>query len=215
MAALSALSKYHGEYPHWMEIKNQYHLKWSESDSVSVFKAIIGEKGNYPAMVKWLRDACNALPSSYSNILLYNTLTGLRTEESINSIRLVKTESQQYLKDGYLLHFQYPDVFIRRTKKAYVSLVDDRILHLAKNSGDYTYTAIHKALERKQLSTNLKYCRKIFSTYLRMNGVESELIDLLQGRIPKTVFARHYFRPDFEKSVARIRKKIVKLGASL
>jgi intergrase/recombinase len=45
-------------------------------------------------------------------------------------------------------------------------------------------------------------------TYLRMNGIESELIDLLQGRIPKTVFARHYFRPDFEKDTERIQKSL-------
>ncbi|AIF82998.1 hypothetical protein NTE_00922 [Candidatus Nitrososphaera evergladensis SR1] len=52
------------------------------------------------------------------------------------------------------------------------------------------------------------YCRKIFSTYLRMNGIESELIDLLQGRIPKTVFARHYFRPDFDKNTERVRNLV-------
>jgi intergrase/recombinase len=48
-----------------------------------------------------------------------------------------------------------------------------------------------------------------------MNGVESELIDLLQGRIPKTVFARHYFRPDFDRDVERIRKMIGSLSAAV
>ena len=46
---------------------------------------------------------------------------------------------------------------------------------------------------------NMNYCRKIFATYLRNNGIEQEIIDLLQGRIPKGVFIRHYYRPDLEQ----------------
>jgi intergrase/recombinase len=46
------------------------------------------------------------------------------------------------------------------------------------------------------LSMQLKYCRKIFASYLRQNGgIEAEIVDLLQGRVPKSVFTRHYFTP--------------------
>lgn len=58
-------------------------------------------------------------------------------------------------------------------------------------------------VKRKRLDMNMGYCCKIFSAYLRMNGIKSELIDLLLGRIPKTVFARHYFRPDFDKGMLK------------
>ena len=37
---------------------------------------------------------------------------------------------------------------------------------------------------------------------MRNNGIEQEVIDLLQGRIPKSVFVRHYYKTDkarFEK----------------
>ena len=34
---------------------------------------------------------------------------------------------------------------------------------------------------------------------MRNNGIEQEIIDLLQGRIPKAVFVRHYYRPDSER----------------
>jgi intergrase/recombinase len=46
------------------------------------------------------------------------------------------------------------------------------------------------------MEMNMAYCRKIFATSLRTHGIEQELIDLLQGRAPRSVFARHYFRPD-------------------
>ena len=42
---------------------------------------------------------------------------------------------------------------------------------------------------------NMAYCRKIFASHLRQSGIESEIVNLLQGRIPRTVFARHYFTP--------------------
>ena len=47
---------------------------------------------------------------------------------------------------------------------------------------------------------NMHYSRKIFSPYLRQYaGIESEIIDLLQGRMPNTVFAKHYFRPNLQQ----------------
>jgi intergrase/recombinase len=50
----------------------------------------------------------------------------------------------------------------------------------------------------------MNYCRKIFATYLRSKGIEQEVIDLLQGRIPKNIFVRHYYKPDI-RSFNRIR----------
>ena len=46
---------------------------------------------------------------------------------------------------------------------------------------------------------NMNYCRKIFATFMRNNVMEQEIIDLLQGGIPKAVFIRHYYRPDLER----------------
>lgn len=34
---------------------------------------------------------------------------------------------------------------------------------------------------------------------MRNNGIEQEIIDLLQGRIPKSVFVRHYYKPDLSR----------------
>ena len=36
------------------------------------------------------------------------------------------------------------------------------------------------------------------------------MVDLLQSRIPKSVFVRHYYRPDMSK-FDQIREKLVKL----
>ena len=99
-------------------------------------------------------------------------------------------EPRDYLKDNTILeHYKYPSIFIRRTKKAYISVVNEIILDLAKQSGDHSYNALRLTIKRKELGMNMSFCRKIFATHLRNNGIEQEIIDPLQGRLPKSVFA--------------------------
>jgi intergrase/recombinase len=43
---------------------------------------------------------------------------------------------------------------------------------------------------------NIKYCRKTHASYLRQSGIESESINMIQGRIGKDIFFRHYLTPD-------------------
>ncbi len=199
MKALAALSKYLGCYDLWKSIIERYQLKWSNEDAVQVFQNITNADHDFSSMVKWLKDALTKLPQRYGNILLFDALTGLRPEEAIQSIKILHNkESDNYLKDNTVLeHYKYPSIFIRRTKKAYISIVNDTILGLAREAADHSYNALRLSIKRKGLDMNMAFCRKIFATHLRNNRIEPEIIDLLQGRIPKSVFARHYFRPDF------------------
>jgi intergrase/recombinase len=56
----------------------------------------------------------------------------------------------------------------------------------------------------------MAYCRKIYASWLRQSGIESKIVDLLQGRVSKTVFARHYFTPslDYRDKVIRALDKL-------
>jgi intergrase/recombinase len=112
-----------------------------------------------------------------------------------------------------LAHFKFPQVFIRRTKKAYISIITDKGLELARQSAACGYNALRLAVKKRSLDMNMAYCRKIFATYLRNQGIEPETIDLLQGRISKSVFVRHYFRPDFNHD--RIKEAIDSLHNTL
>jgi hypothetical protein len=199
MKALSTLSKYLGCYDRWKDIKERYQLKWSNGDSLETFSMFTNGEQNYTSMINWLKNCCSKLSSSYSNILLFNTLTGLRPDEACKSIQLIQKEEDNYVRNDLMIleHYKFPDTFIRRTKKAYISILTYSILELAKQSVNCGYNALRLAVKRKKLDMNMSYCRKIFATYLRNQGIEQEIIDLLQGRSPKTVFARHYFKPNF------------------
>jgi intergrase/recombinase len=138
---------------------------------------------------------------------MFNTLTGLRPSEAFLSIELIQSSLETYLNQetGIVEHFKFPE-FMRRTKKAFISIANDNILNIAKLAPRHlTYNQIKLQFKRVGISSmHMLYCRKIFATYLRMEGIEQEIIDLLQGRIPRNVFVRHYFRPSFAKENRRV-----------
>lgn len=45
--------------------------------------------------------------------------------------------------------------------------------------------------------------RSYYATHLRQHGILAEYIDLLQGRIPKSVFARHYLKVEDIKELVK------------
>ena len=152
MKALAALSKYLGCYDLWKDIIERYQLKWSNEDAVQVFQNLTNVDHDFSSMVKWLKDALTKLPQSYGNILLFNALTGLRPEEAIQSIKILHNCPDDYIKDNTILeHYKYPHIFIRRTKKTYISVVNETILGLAKHAGDHSYNALRLLIKRKRL----------------------------------------------------------------
>ena len=52
---------------------------------------------------------------------------------------------------------------------------------------------------------------RVFATYVRSQGVDSEIVNLLQGRIEKDVFVRHYNRPEFDTIIAKVRNSVESL----
>jgi len=204
MKSLSNLAKFLGYYDKWKLIINRYQLKWSNKNGIDTFNKILTEKHDYSSMLDWLKQTYKNLPTKYGNVLLFNTLTGLRPNEACESIRIIESKVDEYLnKDNMVLeHFRYPDLLIRRTKNVYISIASEKVMDIAKQDNKITYTSIKLATQRSGMEMHMNYCRKIFATYLRNNGLEQEIIDLLQGRLLKSVFVRYYYRPDlgrFEK----------------
>ena len=73
------------------------------------------------------------------------------------------------------------------------------------NSFPVSYSAIRKRITTTKHNIRIKELRSYSATYLRNHGILSEIIDLLQGRIPKSVFARHYLKvEEIKKLVAQV-----------
>ena len=217
MKSLACLSKFLGCHDTtWTTIKRKYNLKWSSGKgALDIFERCYGDdSNNLDTMLQWLRQMRQELPSLYYNVFLFCTLTGLRTNECFEAIRLIKDPStfeRYYDRSGQVLrHYAFPEVFIRRTKAAYISLVKEEMLEDIVINGitirPCNYMKVmYFVVRSKGLRMNMHYCRKIYSSYLRQYaGIESEIIDLMQGRIPSTIFAKHYFRPNLQQYTEKV-----------
>jgi intergrase/recombinase len=151
-------------------------------------------------MIVWLRQATQILPKHHSDFLLFCTLTGLRASECIEAVSLLRKPEPTYYynqEQNVLQHYRFPDIFIRRTKAVYISIVDDEIIKIAKNiKKTPTLNALKMITMHRSLNMRLKYCRKIYASWLHKSGESSDLIDMLQGRIGKNIFVKHYLTPD-------------------
>ena len=88
-------------------------------------------------------------------------------------------------------------MFLRQTKKAYISFITLDHLQPIVDLGHKTPTwnDIRLACYYKGLKMDMRFCRKIYASHLSAYGIQSEVIDFLQGRVSASVFSRHYLTP--------------------
>jgi hypothetical protein len=229
MSALANLARFLGLYGGWIQLIRQHDLKWTSFDPESeaaVFRNVFynQEKG-FSSMLDWAKEFRSFLSAESRAFVDFLLLTGLRPDEACKSINLLKQGHENYLnkETGVLEHFQFPKIFIRKTKKCYVSVVTDPLLSAIAavdgvSDSYYEYSSKLRSEAEKNGyigSLPIKNLRKIHGTWLRMNGIESETVDLLQGRTASSVFARHYFRPDFSQTCAKVKELTEQLHAKI
>lgn len=139
-------------------------------------------------------------PVWVGKILRFAVLVGLRPAEVVESVKLLNcvADSQRYFNEERqaLEHFRFPQIFLRQTKKAYLSFVTPEMLkEIVQDSAlssKITYNAIRRACQSKGIKCDMRYARKIFASHLRNEGIQPEIIDLLQGRVSQSILTRHY-----------------------
>ena len=207
MISLTHLAKFLGRYRQWREIVQCYNLKWSKIQVIPFM-----ERVNLTTMLCYLKDIRPSTAQDVWHTFVFDTLTGLRATESCHAIKLLQSNAEDYYNSelGLLQHYRFKDLFIRNSKNAYISIVDDDILEIAKSACP-AYQKVRSTLRRQNKVMNMAYCRKIFATYLRDKGIPTEVIDLLQGRVSASIFAMHYYRPDFNLYCTKIRSLLHEL----
>ena len=214
--ALSSLARYTGLQDNWQQIRRQHGLQWSTgTEKIDAFQRFFDDSKDLDTMLQWLKEALRSLRGDYANFFLFCTLTGMRCTEAIASVKLIKdpdTFKRYYDPEaGMLRHYLFPDMYIRRTKAIYVSVVNDQIVDIARKIDKTpTLNSLKMALKHRHLSMQLKYCRKIYASWLHSCGISSDLIDMLQGRIGKNIFLKHYLTPsaDYKAQVLQALEKL-------
>ena len=200
MKSLSALAKYLGVYDEYKRLLKAYGFKWSvNADDVIIARLIKARQNNN--VLEWVRTVKQKIPK-LSTFMDFITATGLRFEEAITSYNLIiDLAKQDKLSEYYdsekeiLEHFRFKELFIRRTKKAFISFVSkDLIKQTILEDSRTTRNIIVKRIQRRKMKLRFSDIREFWASYMVKHLSQPE-IDFLQGRISATVFMRNYFNP--------------------
>jgi intergrase/recombinase len=174
-----------------------YGIRIHRQSAVESFLRIM--KASNSDILDWYEKALTFLRPNERLFLRFCKITGIRKTEAIISfnkiIELSKTQDLPAYYDfqlNVLMHFRYPDEFLRRTKNCYISFIPDSLVKEIESSQPVSYYAIRKRLNRNGVKLRINELRDHFGTNLRKYGIRKEEIDLLQGRIPQEIFIRHY-----------------------
>jgi intergrase/recombinase len=218
--SLIVLSKYLGVYDKFtLKLKN-YGIKLSTPNTFSAFLRIMN--GNSSDTLKWYNETKPILRNNERTFLKYLLCSGLRKEEAIKSFnRIIELSKNDRLSEYYdaklncLMHFKYPKDFIRRTKNCFISFVPENLVMDIANSEQITYEMIRKRLLRNNMKCRINELRDYFGTYLLQHGILEAEINLLQGRIPPSIFIKHYWSPKLSELRDRIFKALAELEQSI
>ncbi|MDH5481684.1 MAG: integrase [Candidatus Bathyarchaeota archaeon] len=178
--------------------------------------------GNSSDILKWYNEAKPILRDNERVFLKYLLYSGLRKGEGITSFnRIIELAKTNRLSEYYdnnldcLMHFKYPKDFIRRTKNCFISLVPENLVREIASNEPITYEMIRKRLLKNKLKCRINELRDFCGTYLLQHGILEPEINLLQGRIPPSIFIKHYWSPKLSELRDRILKALSNLQQSI
>jgi intergrase/recombinase len=166
----------------------------------------------------WVKSAKHEIPD-FSVFMDFAVATGLRLGEAINSYRLIVELSEKGKLGEYynaerciLEHFRFRALFIRRTKKAFMSFVsNDLIKRVAASEFNPTTDAITRRMQRRGLKLLFSDLRELWASRAVRHLSQPE-IDFLQGRVSASVFMRNYFNPTW---LTDLKKRALKNAQTL
>ncbi len=139
LKATSNLAKYLGVYNQWKELRERYSLKWSNGKKC--FTVFFRE--DFKNLVEECRKIINVLERRFYHEVRFIACSGLRPSESLASIRLYHLHGEKYLNKELMIleHYKFPETFIRKTKNAYITVLDEELLHDLEKSEAISYNS--------------------------------------------------------------------------
>jgi intergrase/recombinase len=207
--ALIMLSKYLGQYTEFKARLQQHGIKMYRTNGLTAFLRILN--ANNKDTLQWLNQTMPYLRDNEQVFAKFLKLSGLRVSEAITSFNLCIELFKENKLNGYydaslnvLCHFKYPKLFIRRSKACYITFIKPKLLSEICNSQPVTYASIRKKLERSKIPMRFNELRDIFGTHLVNNGILEIEQNLCCGRIPVSIFIRHYWSPKLKELGKRV-----------
>ena len=216
LKALISLSKFLGVYEQFKARLSSHGIKFARADSFSAFLRIMNN--NNADLFEWYSKAYETLRENEQLFLKFARISGLRKTEAINSFNLIISLAKQNSLGSYynedlscLEHFKFKALFLRGKKNAYITFIPKNMVLEIANSECVTYEGIRKRLLRNGLKVRINELRDSFGTFMVRHGLIREEVDLLQGRIPPSLFIRSYWSPSFKELKDRVFKGIAEI----
>ena len=200
LRALSCLAKFAGVYESFKALKTAYGLKWTGRSSDDLLIDRLTRVTDPEEMFNWIKQVKTTFPL-FATFMDFIAATGLRYEEAINAWNIIIQLKAQGKLDTYyakekqvLQHFRFRDIFIRKTKKAFVSFISENLLEEMTKQKPLTKPQITKRIQRKRFKLRFGEIRELHGTMLTRH-LSREEIDFIHGRVSTSVFMRNYFNP--------------------
>jgi len=200
MKALAALSKFLGIYEDFRSLVKNYGLKWRGRSSDDLIIERLTKITDPNEIFEWIKNVKEVIPE-LSDFMDSITITGLRFVEAVNSYNLIMDLSKEGKLNQYynekkevLEHFRFKDLFIRNSKKAFISFVPKTFIETVKRNKRLKIGFIESKVKRKIKRLRFSDVREAHGTFMTKFLSQPE-IDFLHGRVSTNVFMRNYFNP--------------------
>jgi intergrase/recombinase len=222
LKALSSLAKFLGVYEDYRSALRNYGLAWSGKQADQLIIERISRVKDPDEVWRWVKQVKMERPE-LSDFVEFVTVSGLRLEEAVNSYNLIiNLAKQDRLNEYYneanstLEHFRFKDLFIRRSKKAFVSFVPkDLVLRISRNHPLKSKFGVQKRVKLSGLKLRFADIREAHASILTKYLAPSE-IDFLHGRVGTSVFMQNYFNPALISDLKdRVFKAIIEIQAKI
>jgi intergrase/recombinase len=222
MTSFSNLCKFLGKYEDWKRLVHAYQLKWSDRNKDEIIIERLTKVKDVDDVFNWIRQV-KAVRPDFSSLLDLMALTGMRLLEAVNSYNLIiQLYREGRLSEYYneeteaLEHYKFKDLFLRKSKKTFVSFVPKSlVLKIAENGKPLNKHGVCTGIQRYGLPLRFGDIREVHNTIMSKYLSESE-VNFLAGRIGSSVFMSNYFnikwitdlKERMSKGIAEIQSKL-------
>jgi len=201
LKSLSSLAKFLGVYEEWRQLVRSYGFKWVGKSADDLIIERLNRVADPEEVWRWIRDVKVARPdlAEFMDLL---AVSGLRLSEAVAAYNLViqlnaegKLANYYVHETGTLEHFRFKNIFIRNSKKAFVSYVPaDLIERICRCPPILNVDSVRVRVKKRGLPQHFSDIREAHGTFL-IRYLRREEVDFLHGRVTSGVFMQHYFNP--------------------
>ena len=201
LKSLSALAKFLGCYEEWRQLVKAYGFKWGGKNADELFIERLNKIVDPEEIWVWVRSVKQER-RELQDFMDLLAVTGLRLSEAVAAYNLIIKLSAESKINSYfnadksvLEHYRFKDVFIRSSKKAFVSFVPEWLVQrIAAREPLLNADSVKVRVKKRGLPQRFSDVREAHATFM-VKYLRREEIDFLHGRVTSGVFMQHYFNP--------------------